>query len=1857
MNSYSLRLSLPILLLFLATPFLSGQKVLEFSRLCQPAKKLYVTSGDTLTKEIKTDRCDMVVGNVGNLQKGFYHCLSITKVYPQNADMMVELVPTTNFVIGYPNDKFIEARMLVFSGDVDESVFTNSYCVTNNPTQPTAKLDTLFDSKSNGTSFAKLHGYERIMSKASNGSVTVVIYLLSLDLGNFELRANLVSRGPSAECILACHDDVTISLNSTCSRIVAPGDVLAGFDPVSCQDLILMLEYPYPYYNQLYPDRNIVDASLVGQKLVYKVIDPYTNNYCWGNIKVEDKYPPQVLCQNDTVSCLNLDEAVHLVSSSDNCRLYGDPKIDILAMKWVGYDCNTDTTFLGYVARQTRVSDVWGNYRQCSDTIFVWRESLDSLVCPPDTAIDCTTEVVRNGKLVELLWNSGKDGDTYLDAQGYAHPWPTKGDGYFPAPSLASMDTTQPDAYFLPERSDDGPVFNQKSKCQFVAEYEDFVIPTCGKSYKIRRVWSIYDWCSLTDTQCVQWFKIMDTMGPQLDLDYISNLDGGNCTELDVMRYPTLVNKAVSSSAYLLCEVIEAGSDAHDCKSAVTLPDPRKYVAKDCDDVLEVYYEVEYADPAHPGKSILQQGKITQGGTAHLYLPDGWHCVTYTIRDRCWNETQLLQGVSVFDNTPPTPVCDEITQVTLDPKECWARIYAKDLDDGSHDNCCEQLHFAVASMDSINYWQNYWHDYIVNCVGHYAYLDDQEYYDHLIEEWINVFIFDDYIDVSECGNEMLVMRVYEACGLPVYDEHLFHGGEHEWYWWNLSADFASYYLWRLDDYIHYGDPRPDLVCDASYEGGIAWDVPLYSLGCPIQPDEHAPYLDGLCAIAFNPSSAQSEWTNRVLNVYPSETQITRVLMTEKRYRFPHLYNDCMVEVLKDDKQPPEVVAPDDLTVYCDGVPFGWSVVKPYDYGTKTATVTGTYAQYTHDVCDAEDILTTHCTSPYLSLDRSTGMNQLVMGESACCVEYPWSSEYGYYGGSICSEDNHYSGTPGCDDFSEWYDQNDWGPIYCRIWLLLDKYDVDGVKPDPQHYFEETEDDWVIEDNCWYPDVEVAYDGALNECGVGTLHKTVTATDKCGNSSHDTQTLYVKPRSDFEVVFPADVHAYCDADGLDLSATPAGAGYPEISDDDCELIGITYSDEKFDIVDGACYKILRTWKVVDWCVYSPDIHHHYPDVIVDDRLVASDDRCCVHRNLKDDGDGYVTYLQVIKVLDHNAPVVTCNELPEACIFDNDCEGTNVNFELGTATDVCTPASDIRYRYFVKPFGQNVPAAYIYGNGNILSGNYPVGTHTVCLIAADLCGNEDTCSTTFTVRDCKKPTPYCFNGIATVIMPSSGSVDIWAIDLDAGSYDNCTPKEKLRFTFGPDHPDDDPLYDADMRSSYQTLTCDQLGQLSVTIYVWDEEGNYDACETYILVQPGSDACPDISLTTIEGQITTSQSISVEYVSVGLANATNEYPEFETKADGMFAFSGLPMQKTYHIAPERNNDYTNGVSTLDILEIQKHLLGAKTLTGPYNLIAADVNGDRKLSAVDLVELRKLVLGVVEALPGEKSWRFIPADQSFNNPDAPWDYQEEVTLSAGDEPVIHADFIGIKVGDVNHSNKANSQQFQAVEIRDRQPLVFQMEDRRVAAGNEVRLAVRAEGFDAIDGFQFTLVAPDLEILNVEPGALDCTPENFGLHLGVDGFLTASWNGTNPVTIPESEVLFTIVVRPNQSVQLSQTLSMTSGITKSEGYRHEEIIPVNLITTEPGYPYNGKDFTLFQNTPNPFADVTTIGFILPSAGPATLRIVDVSGREVFRYTGQFEQGYQQIRVDRNRLPGSGVLYYQLESGPFHATKKLVVID
>ncbi len=1841
--------SLAFMLFF--SNLMAQQATHQLAGLCE-VEELHVNNGDIVMGAWQIGDCVDNFGSGIALEPGYYHCKSITHIMPQ-AGKTINLKFLQNFSIGFANDRFVTGRLMILDGYINENL-ANTSCtgrITSDiPVSGTiaSSEDILFDSQRDGHNFSTA----QIREFSGTRGFTVMLMMFSTDLATVPLEIT-IEEDHTDECKLNCNDLVNISLGSNGKRGLTPFDVMNGLDAALGCHYVVEVAYPYASFENMYPNKDTVDCWMVGGEYIYRVIDTITQNSCWGYIKVEDKFPPQITCEDDTIHCWEA-ENFGLVATSDNCGYEITPQE--LSKRWYDYDCDS-ALFIGYIERSVLATDQWGNTFQCdSQRLYILREYLDSLVCIDSLyTIECCQDSIDSyNDDVEDLW---EDELVWYDEWGYAHPKvliekdPTKehstySKGLVPPPYIqhdgwiGHLDSDEPN---------DENSYNPYGKCNIVAHYKDHIIPTCGTmhnmspkiiwTYKIRREWIIYDWCEGRDTTCIQWIKIVDKKPPVVD-------------------HPKDITTTIKP---------------HDCKAHVELIPP--VVTEECGlkwvkntgasessvlNKIRAIYTIRYFDKDHPGKETVITNEMGLDETEIIYLPAGWFHVDWVVRDPCWNEAYAENYVYAYDNTPPSPICDEITQVTLDPKECWARVDAIDLDDGSHDNCCDKLHYAVASMDSIEYYRNYWADVYKECYGEYYYHHYKPNFDDIIEKWINCYVFNDYIDLSECGTDTVVMRVYEACGLPLYDPHIFAGTKHQWFCFNLYDDYACFFKIHYDEFAHYQNPRPELGCEYDnyvYDSGC--DCNMIPTGVTTSSDfenghggddmdggcengEHMPFHNRVCCdYQYDSDHPYYNKWKELQKEYPELPEIC-----DLRYYFQHKYNDCMVEIRKDDKVAPVCEVPDDVIYYCDGV--------PYEGSLKVGTVTYDFScpQFAHDVCYASDILA--------STFNKVSTHDNYCGGSRYVAQVDidpdgWDvAGYGYYHGP------HYNyGYYDCHDLSI-YDHDEhsakqlWKPIYCSIWLLLDQYDDPSyAKPDPYQYFGTP----TVFENCWTYTIDSVDSGELDECGVGTLTRTWTITDKCDNSTTCYQRVYIKPRSDFEVKFPEDVLVDCN-DGFDITPTADGAGYPTVKDDDCELIGINYKDQEFDINDEACRKILRTWTVIDWCVYDPDIHSRHPEVIVNDTCVAGPDRPCVIRNLKDDGDGYMTYLQVIKIIDGVPPVVVCADDYTACIYDEDCDQIDVVYELGSATDACIDdPEDFQYRYVIDAFGEG--ETFIYGHGNVLDETLPVGSHPVYLIARDLCGNEDSCHLTIDIIDCKKPTPYCYNGIATVIMPYTGEVTVWACDLDAGSYDNCTDMSDLRFTFSEIPPEDDSTFTTNTSgfanvcaggSSSRVFSCADLGEQTVTVYVWDDEGNFDFCETYLLIQPGENACQDSSgnFTTVTGSLATETAEAVEFAKVTF----NASRDFTTGVDGKFAFSGVSMNQSFDLTAERNDEADNGVSTLDLVFIQKHILGIQKLDSPYKMIAADINNSSSVTALDLVELRKLILGIYNEFPNNTSWRFVDKAYEFADATKPWGFAESITIS-GDK-VDGNDFVGVKIGDVNETAIPHS--LLNAQIRNSaDKLTFQIEEQAVEAGQEVIVDVYGKNFNNIEGYQFTMNLTGLQFADVVGASLDMTEDNFGILTSDKTLVTTSWNSSRGTT--SDDALFTLKFIATEGGQLSDLIDLTSTVTKAEAYNGNGIMGVALEFTQDNKVIQSSNYALYQNNPNPFDNESLIGFTLPENGEATLKIIDVTGKVLKLYQGDFNKGYNQIRVAKKDIAATGVLYYQLESGDFVATKKMILID
>ena len=86
------------------------------------------------------------------------------------------------------------------------------------------------------------------------------------------------------------------------------------------------------------------------------------------------------------------------------------------------------------------------------------------------------------------------------------------------------------------------------------------------------------------------------------------------------------------------------------------------------------------------------------------------------------------------------------------------------------------------------------------------------------------------------------------------------------------------------------------------------------------------------------------------------------------------------------------------------------------------------------------------------------------------------------------------------------------------------------------------------------------------------------------------------------------------------------------------------------------------------------------------------------------------------------------------------------------------------------------------------------------------------------------------------------------------------------------------------------------------------------------------------------------------------------------------------------------------------------------------------------------------------------------------------------------------------------------------------------------------------------------------------------------------------------------------------------------------------------------KVYSLLQNYPNPFNPVTRISYELPRAGNVNLVVRDILGREVITLVNESKQaGSYTVNFDASAL-ASGVYFYNIKSGNFSDTKKMVLI-
>lgn len=765
---------------------------------------------------------------------------------------------------------------------------------------------------------------------------------------------------------------------------------------------------------------------------------------------------------------------------------------------------------------------------------------------------------------------------------------------------------------------------------------------------------------------------------------------------------------------------------------------------------------------------------------------------------------------------------------------------------------------------------------------------------------------------------------------------------------------------------------------------------------------------------------------------------------------------------------------------------------------------------------------------------------------------------------------------------------------------------------------------------------------LNQCNMGTITRTFTVMDARGNASVScTQRITFENDSPFDfsrITGPADVSMPGCGDPSDAIFLPAETGEPNLgSQDACDLVGYNYVDQVFtfngNTSEPSCFKIIRTFTVIDWC--QPGNGSTVPSR---------------------------TLTQTIKVVDDNEPyfVTDCAPVTQ-CTFDSQCAFGEITLTQSAEDSICT--DELRWRAVVNPFkssnvGDEIPFSGV-GNTATISQRFPVGAHEVTWTFIDRCGNQVTCLQDFTIANCKAPTPYCLNGLAVDLMPmdtdgdgqvDTGMVALWASDFDAGSFHPCPGYEVI------------VSFSSNVLDTGRVFTCNDFGDTDVMIwataidangeFVRDTAGNLlqAFCNTFIDVQDNMNACSQsglINRAAINGLIAAENGMTLQDAKVQLIQAGTELAFEMTNDNGGYAFAPMLTGGQYAITPTKEDAHDNGISTLDLVLMQRHILGVRDLETAYKIIAADVNHDERVTGADVVELRKLILGINSEFEQNTSWRFVDAAYAFYDAGNPLaeGFPESYDIISLDAD-MSVDFTAIKVGDVN-----NSAALSGDEMTDsRSAAVGLIAGDAVVSSSAMLLPVTIASDFTFTGMQFTL-AYDSDRVSVEgitSEVLDITSADLRIE---DGLVVVSIARSADIDLVAGAELF-VIEYETTVMQHTGLFSISSEVARAEIYDADYTEYALTMT----YGATQDEVVLYQNTPNPFLAMTTINVYMPEANAANLTIYDVTGKLVASYNRDLTAGMNTITVNKEDLLTSGVLFYTLSTDNFTATKRMVVL-
>ena len=768
-------------------------------------------------------------------------------------------------------------------------------------------------------------------------------------------------------------------------------------------------------------------------------------------------------------------------------------------------------------------------------------------------------------------------------------------------------------------------------------------------------------------------------------------------------------------------------------------------------------------------------------------------------------------------------------------------------------------------------------------------------------------------------------------------------------------------------------------------------------------------------------------------------------------------------------------------------------------------------------------------------------------------------------------------------------------------------------------------DGVVFGNC-LDSIFVENTENLNQCGLGTITRKFTALNQSNLTNSCKQTITIVDDGSIKqesITYPLDVVINGCLDTNDLATLDTGV--PEVFESKCDLIGFAFLD-KVTVLNGTneqgCLKVVRTWKAFNMCSVNKEI-------------IGSHD-------------------QFITLSDTIDPIFeSCADSIQKFTLFSPCVNGEIQLSK-TASDNCTSPDEILWEVNVDvnndgSFEHSItPTISVDSGQSVATVTIPVELqdNKVQWVINDQCGNKAVCEEILRVDGAATPSAICITSL-TADLTDNGSgeqVVVWADEFDIGSSTlGCKNVVELVYSFSSSGV-----------VASRTFTCADIGAQNIEVFllavdlVTNAILDSNSCHVNVIITDSDSSCQNMNMSLIiDGNVESHRGGTMSNTQMVLVDVASNNAQIQfTDRNGEYVFEDVFDGRNYRIYPHQNSNWRNGVSTLDLILIQNHILQKEKLPSGFDLMAADANNDQSISAIDMVLLRRLILGLIDEIPGNQSWRFAWKGQNVAVMTLQDGIKEDYRIGEMKVP-MHIDWNGVKVGDVSGNAQTNLMVRSESRSNEKIQLKYEVEQ----AEDVLRMSFYLPQLSTFQGIQGEIRIPSTyDLLEFSPKQLQIKGAEVVLDKDRNSI---RWSHAlaDDIAINGDQAIFHIYIT-GESSAWEDELVLVEDVLLPELYLNHDAIRFEIVT-EKG-PEHLK--ILSQNEPNPWSEETVIQFTIPKEGKVAIDIFDVNGKLAWKHKTTYAGGINEITIKKSDLPSEGVFIYELNYENEVFRKKMIHI-